>query len=95
MRAQISASRGGEGDAFGAAADVHVAARFALGRDAVEGAGGFAVDQDDAFVALAHGGFVALDHERLARAGEMHFEQGAEVFVVGADAEDAGAAVAE
>ncbi len=44
---------------------------------------------------LPHRRLVALEHQRLARAGEMHLQQRGQVLVVRLDAEHAGAAVAE
>ena len=74
---------------------MHVGARLALGRHAVDHAHRLAVDQDDALVALAHLGQVALGDHRLAAALGEHLQQRVEVLVVGPHAEHAGAAVAE
>ena len=54
-----------------------------------------AVDQDDALVALAHLGHVALHHDRLAVELGEHLQQRVQVLVVRPDVEHAGAAVAE
>ena len=66
MAAQISRSRAVSSVASGAAADMHVGARLAIGRNAVDGADRLAVDQDDALVALAHVRQILLDDERFA-----------------------------
>ncbi len=68
MRAQISRSRVGQLRRFGAAADMHVGARLVFGRHAVDGADRLAIDEDDALVALAHLGQVALHDKGLAEA---------------------------
>ena len=73
---------------------MHVGARLAIRRHAVDDAGRLAVDQDDALVALAHLRQVALDDERLAEGAFEHFEQRDQVLVAAGDAEDAGAAIA-
>src|SRR4029079_7492038 len=52
---------------FGPAADMHVGAGLAFRRHAVDGAGGDAVDEDDALVALAHLRQIALHDIRLAK----------------------------
>src|SRR5262249_11532102 len=56
------------------AADMHVGARLALGGHAVDDADRLAVDQDDALVALAHLGKVALGDQRLAASLREHLE---------------------
>src|SRR4051812_18309246 len=63
------------------AAYMHVGARLALGRHAVDHAGRLAVDQDDALVALAHLRKIALGDHRLAAALREHLEQRGEVLV--------------
>ena len=73
---------------------MEVGARLARGRDAVDGAGGGAVDQDDALVALAHLREVALDHHRFAVKLCVHLQERVQVLVLGRDVEDADAAVA-
>ncbi len=73
---------------------MHVGARLADRRHAVDDADRFAVDEDDALVALAHVGQVALHDEGLAEGALEHFEQRDEVLVAAGDAEDAGAAIA-
>src|SRR5882672_4114361 len=77
------------------AADMHVGARLAFGRHAIDDADRLAVDQDDALVALAHLGKIALGDQRLAAALREHLEQRGEILVVGPDAEHARAAIAE
>jgi hypothetical protein len=77
------------------AADMHVGTCVARGGHAVDGAHGLAIDEDDALVALPHGGLVALDHQRLGGAGEVAVEDRAEILVILADAEDPDAAIAE
>ncbi len=94
MAAQISRSRAVISGGFRAAADMHVGARLAGRRHPVDDAGRLALDQDDALVALAHLGQVALDDEGLAEGALEHFEQRDQVLVMAGDAEDAGAAVA-
>ena len=85
---------GGQLRGLGLAADMHVGAALALRRHAVDGAARLAVDQDDALVALAHLGQIALGDERLAEHLQEKLDQGGEVLVALALAEDAGAAVA-
>src|ERR1700710_2760935 len=51
---------------LGAAADMHVGARLARRRNAVDRTGELTVDQDDALVALAHFGEIALHDHWLA-----------------------------
>ena len=92
-RADLLVARGQLGRR-GDAADVHVGARLVGGRHAIDGAGHFAVDQDDALVAGAHLGPVLLHHEGLAEHGLEQLDQRVEVGVAGADAEHGGAAVA-
>ena len=94
MVAQISRSRAVSSRQLGAAADVHVGARFAFRGDAVEAGHRLAVDEDDALVALAHLGQVTLDHERLAEALLEQLDQRREVVVALLDEEHAGAAIA-
>ena len=93
-RAQISSSRAVSSVALGRATDVQVGAGFALRRHAVDGTGHFAIDKDDALVAVADLGPVLLHHEGLAEHGLEEFDEGAKVGVVRLDAENAGAAVA-
>ena len=69
MTSQISCSRVGQLDEFGPPAHMHVGARLALGGNAVEPGHRLAIDQNDALVALAHLGQIALDHEGLAKIG--------------------------
>ena len=73
---------------------MEVGARLALCRDAGDGAGRLAVDQDDALVALAHFRDVALDHHRLAVKLFEHLQERVQVLVLRRDVEDADAAVA-
>ena len=79
---------------FRAAADMHVGARLACRRHAVDGAGELAVHQDDALVALAHFGKIALHDHRLAIELGEHFQQRTEILVIRLDAEHARAAIA-
>ena len=81
-------------DRLGPAADMHVGARLAGRRHAVDGADRLAVDQDDALVALPHVGQVALDDEGLAEGVLEDLEQRGEILVAAGDPEDAGAAIA-
>ena len=75
-------------------ADMHVGARLARRRHPVDGAGEFAVHQDDALVALAHLGKIALHDHRLAIELGEHLQQRAQILVIRPDAEHAGAAIA-
>src|SRR5260370_13549730 len=77
------------------AANMHVGARLALGRHAVDDAGRLAVDQDDALVALAHLGQVALGDQGLAASLREQLEQRVQVLIVRLDAEHPRAAVTE
>ena len=81
-RAQISSSRAVSSCRLGRAADVQVGAGFALRRHAVDGAGHFAVDEDDALVAVADLRPVLLHHEGLAEHGLEQFDEGAKVGVL-------------
>ena len=65
-----------------------------LGRHAVDGADGLAVDQDDALVALADLLQVALHDEGLAEHLGEHLQQRGQVAVGLVQMEDAGAAIA-
>ena len=64
-RADLAIPRGHLGR-LGATADMHVRPGLAKRRDAVDDADRLALDQDDALVALADLGQVALDNEGLA-----------------------------
>ena len=79
----------------GTGAGVEVGARVAVDRHPQHRPGGLAVDQDDALVAQAHLGDVALHDDRLAVELGEHLEQGVEVFVCWRDVKHPGAAVAE
>ena len=79
---------------LGAAADMHVGAAVVLGRHTVDGADRFAVDQDDALVALADVGQILLGDEGLAEHLAEHFQQRGQVAVVAGRMEHAGAAIA-
>ena len=76
------------------AAAHHVGAKVVGGRHAVHRAGVFAVDQDDALVAVAHLGKEFLDHPGLAKGRGEHVVERAEVEVVPGQAEHRAAAVA-
>src|SRR5260370_1226475 len=80
---------------FRLAPDMRVRTRFARGRHAVDDADAFAVDQDDAFVALAPPRQVARGDQGLAAARGEHFQQRVEVLVVGPHAKPPQTAVAE
>src|SRR5262249_5936505 len=67
---------------LGSAADMPVGARLAFGRHAVDGAGEFAIDQDDALVALADFRDVALHDHRFAIELGEHFEQASQILVI-------------
>src|SRR5450631_287173 len=69
----------------GAAAD-HVGAQVIRRRNAVDRAGEFAVDQNDALVAVLDLGKKALDHPRLPKRHREHVEQRAEIHVLRHDA---------
>ena len=75
-------------------AHMHVGTRFAQCRNPVDGARHFAVHQDDALVALADFGNVALHDHRLAIESREHFQQRTQILVILLDAEDASAAIA-
>src|SRR6201746_2573159 len=79
--------------ALGTATRMHIGARIACGRHAVDRTHRLAIDQDDALVPSPHRGLVALQHERLGRAREMGVDQRTEILVVFLEAEDAGAAI--
>ena len=74
-------------------AGVEIGARLSLVGHARDGAGDFAVDQNDALVALADLRQVALGDDRLAELLGIHFQQRAEIVVAGPEVEHAGAAV--
>ena len=76
------------------AAAHHVGAQIVGRRHAVDRAGEFAVDQDDALVAVAHRGQEFLDHPGLAEGRGEHVVERAEVEVVLGQAEHRAAAVA-
>ena len=94
MRSQISRSRGGQLGRLGGAAAHHVGAQIVGRRHAVDGAGEFAVDQDDALVAVLHRRQEVLDHPRLAEGDREHVVERAEIEVVAGDPEHRAAAVA-
>ncbi|MPL89853.1 hypothetical protein SDC9_35895 [bioreactor metagenome] len=73
---------------------MHVRARLALGRHAVDRTDGLAIDQNDALVALHHGGHVFLHDQRLAADAGKELVQRGEIAVVRIEPEHAGAAVA-
>ncbi len=73
---------------------MHVRARLAFRRHPVNRAGKFAIDQKNAFVALAHLRNIALHDDRLAKEGGEHLEHRAEVLVAVLHPEHAGAAIA-
>ena len=73
---------------------MHVGAILVLCRDAVDGARELAIDQNDALVALADIGEIALGDERLAKALREELNERAEILVLAGEAEDAGAAIA-
>jgi hypothetical protein len=73
---------------------MHVRARFARRRNAVDGADRLTVDEDDALVAFAHRRQIALDDERLAVDVLEDLEQRRQILIAAGDAEDAGAAIA-
>ncbi len=75
-------------------ADMHVGARLALRRHAIDGTRHLAVDQDDALVAAPHLGPVLLHHERLAKHRLEQLDQRIEVGITRLDAEHRRAAVA-
>src|ERR1043166_548665 len=77
-----------------ARSNMHVGARLAFSWHAVDGAGEFAVHQEDALVAFAHLRHIALHHEGLAIEGGEHFQHGAEILVVRPHAKHASAAIA-
>ncbi len=79
---------------LGRAAAHHVGAQIVRRRHAVDGAGEFAVDQDDALVAMLHLGKEALDHPGLLEGDREHVEQRAEIHVLRHHAEHRGAAMA-
>src|SRR5690606_9471802 len=79
---------------FRATSDMHIGARFRLGRYAVDGANRLSVDQYDALVALAHVLQVALHDERLAKELREHFKQRTEIAIRFGEMEDTGAAIA-
>ena len=60
----------------------------------VDGARRLAIDEDDALVALAHLGKIALGDEGLAEGLGEEFEQSGEILVALAQPEHAGAAIA-
>ena len=94
IAAQMSRSRAGHLDRLRPAADMHVGARLALRRHAVDDADRLALDEDDALVALAHLRQVALHHIGLAERSREQFEQRTEILVAPGKAEDPGAAIA-
>ena len=73
---------------------MHVGTRVRIRWNAVDGADWFAIDQDDALVALAHILEVALHDVRLAEHLPEHFQQGSQVAVGFQQMENAGAAIA-
>ncbi len=73
---------------------MHVGPAFSRRRDPVDGAGDFAVDQDDALIALAHVLQVGLDDDRLAEHLGEHLQQRIQVLVARRDVEHARPAVA-
>src|SRR3546814_15634537 len=74
-------------------AGVHVGARLASGRHAVDGAGRAAVDENDALVAAAHLRQVAPHDDGLAIEIGEQLQQRPQVPVVGAEVEHTGTAV--
>ena len=92
--AQISRSRSDKLGGLRRAAAHHVGAQIVGGRHAVDGAGKFAVDQDDALVAVLHLGKESLDHPWLPERDGEHVEQRAEVHVLRHDAKHRGPAMA-
>ena len=76
-------------------AHMHVRAGLALCWHAVNGANGFAVNQNDALVAIADVGEIFLDDHRLAIELGEQLHQAGQVFITGLDVEHAGAAIAE
>ena len=74
---------------------MHVGPSLAGRRNAVDGAGRLAVDQDDALVALADLGQIALDDDRFAEQLGEQFDQGVQVLVVRRQVKHSGPAMAE
>jgi len=86
---------GGQGGHRRLSAGMKVGPRLAVDGDAADRARRFAVDQDDALVALADCRQVGLGDDRLAVELGEGLQHGREVFVVGLEVEDPGAAVTE
>ena len=95
MAAQMSLLAGRQLGRLGLAAGMHVGARLARRRHAVDRAHRLAIDQDDALVALAHLRQIALDDHRLAVELGEHLDQRVQVLVARRDVEHAGPAIAE
>src|SRR6185437_14290955 len=76
------------------AADMHVGARLADRGYSVDGASKRAINKYDAFVAGPHFGKITLHDDGLAIEMGEHFHQRAEILVILAHPEDAGAAIA-
>ena len=91
--ADFALAVGQVGGLRGAAAH-HVGAQIVRRRHAVDRAGEFAVDQDDALVAVLDLGKEALDHPGLPERHRKHVEQRAEIHVLRHDAKHRGAAMA-
>ena len=79
---QISRSRGAQFGGLRRAAAHHVGAQIISGRNAIDGAGKLAVDQDDALVAMLDLGQEALDHPGLLEGHREHVVERAEIHVL-------------
>ena len=93
-RAQISRSRVGEVGRLRHAAAHHVGAQIVRRRHAVDRAGEFAVDQDDALVAVLHRRQEFLHHPGLAEHGGEQIVERAEIEILAAEPEHRFAAFA-
>ena len=71
----------------------HIGAQIIRGGHAIDGTGEFAVDEDDAFVAMLHFRQETLDHPWLAKRHREHIEQRSEIHVLRHYAKNSGSAV--